>query len=194
MKPPKGWQEKQWYPEDRPSVDLTSRLQSIEDQKYPKLQAWQTGAKKMLWTTGKWILGVGTLTAIGTALYLYFGVSWHTRLFSHWLLRQGDIQEVPITLHQELDQLCRAADATGQVNGYEGSTEIAYGLGHFQCLASEDGYFWTIRDTYGFDDSTEALAGTQLAEFLINLVGSDYTYEIEARIPRTIITPEIFLQ
>lgn len=191
MKPPKGWQEKQWYPEERQSIDLSSRLQSIEVQKYPKLREWEVGGRKLLGVMGKWLLGLGVFGVIGTSLYLYFGIPWHLKLFTYWLLRKTEITEIPTHLHSELDQLCRTADSTGQVNGYKGSEEIKYGLGEFQCKSSENGLSWVIHDTYGFDN-TEALSGTQLAEFLVELWGKDYTYKINAVIPKKGQNWEVF--
>ncbi|MGK7933362.1 MAG: hypothetical protein AB4041_18280 [Microcystaceae cyanobacterium] len=184
MKPPKGWQQKQWYPEERQSVDLSSRLQSLEGQAYPKLQAWQIGGQKLLGMTAKWLLGLGIMGCVGMIIYSTVGVPWHIKLFGSWLLKKKEISYIPAHLHEELDQLCKTADRNGQVDGYQGSDEIAYGLGRFQCLNSEDKQSWIVKDTYGFDDVNEALAGSQLAEFLVVLWGKDYTYEIKAIIPK----------
>lgn len=184
MKPTKRWQEKQWYSKSRPSIDLSTRLQKIEVQKYPKLNTWRARGRRLLIVGAKWLLGLSALGMIGIILYLSVGIPWHIKLFGYWLLRKEEINSIPAYLHSELNNLCQTADNNGQVDGYQGSNEIAYGLGRFQCLASQDERAWLIRDTYGFNEEHEALAGTQLAEFLVILWGENYTYKIEAIIPR----------
>ncbi len=184
MKPPKSWQDKQWYPEERSNIDLSSRLQALESQKYPQLAEWQGKGQVAFKQSLKLALIIGLILIIGKGLFSIVSLPWHWQLFSHWLQRKGELQEIPVSLYQELNRLCLNADKNGQVDGYNASREVAYGLGHFQCLPTQDNKGWVIRDKYAFNDSAEALAGTQLAEFLINVWGSDYTYDIRATIPK----------
>lgn len=184
MKPPRSWQEKQWYPEENHNIDLSSRLQALESQKYPQLMDWQAKSKAIFWKSFKIICLVGLVAIIGRGVMSNISFPWHWQLFGHWLLRKGELREIPVTLHQELNQLCFNADHNGQVDGYQGSREIAYGLGRFQCLPTPDDQGWIIRDRYAFDNTDEALAGTLLAESLILLWGKDYAYDIRITIPK----------
>jgi hypothetical protein len=69
------------------------------------------------------------------------------------------------------------------VSGYGASSEIAYGLGKFECWRSPSGKSWLIRDRYGFSRPGEAAAATPLAELLVALWGTAYSYKIESTIP-----------
>ncbi|MEL4896228.1 hypothetical protein [Crocosphaera sp. Alani8] len=69
------------------------------------------------------------------------------------------------------------------MDGYQGTAEIAYGLGKFKCRRSSRLGHWEISDKYGFAEISEAAAGTQVAEMLVALVGTDYFYEIKGIIP-----------
>lgn len=95
----------------------------------------------------------------------------------------GDVTEIPKRLYPELSQLCYTADASGVVNGYQASDEIAYSLGKFECRRSLSENRWIVRDIYRFGSLSEAKAGTPLAVFLVKLVGTDYFYFIDASFP-----------
>ena len=114
---------------------------------------------------------------------LALGLPWHWQLFLNWLVRGGDVTSIPVHLYPEIRELCQAKDSNGQVNGYQSSPEIAYGLGRFECRSLGNSRDWEISDKYGFAQVSEAAAGTQIAEVLVALVGTDYFYEIRGTIP-----------
>jgi hypothetical protein len=109
---------------------------------------------------------------------------WHWQLFLHWIGRKGNVYEISAHLHPSLNELCYRASAGGIVNGYQGSREIAYSLGKFQCLPADSGDRWLIRDTYRFDNLREAMAGFPLAAVVVYFWGQDYAYNIESSIPK----------
>ncbi|EAZ89505.1 hypothetical protein [Crocosphaera chwakensis] len=59
-------------------------------------------------------------------------------------------------------------------------------MGRFECRRSPRLGQWEISDQYGFAEVEEAAAGTQIAEILVALVGTDYFYEIKGTIPTNI--------
>ena len=126
---------------------------------------------------GAVVLGWGIINLISLA------IPWHWTLFFHWLVRGGEIKEIPTHLYPEIRELCSRAGPNGQVNGYGSKGEIAHGLGQFQCRRKENSQEWEITDRYGFSEISEAAAGTQIAEILVAVVGTDYFYKIEATIP-----------
>ncbi|PSF39123.1 hypothetical protein C7H19_03215 [Aphanothece hegewaldii CCALA 016] len=113
-----------------------------------------------------------------------FALPWHWQLFFRWLVRGGDVNTIPTSLAQELNNLCQTANRSHHVNGYNGSKAIAYSLGKFECKLSRDQKFWLIYDIYGFDSTKEAMKGTPIAVLMIKLAGQDYTYKIKASIPK----------
>lgn len=128
-------------------------------------------------------LGGTFLLILVIASFLSLGLPWHWQLFLHWLFRQGHVTEIPVHLHPEIRELCRQSNPNGQVNGYQASSEIAYGLGRFDCRSSGFLESWIISDRYGFDQISESAAGTQLAEVLVAIVGTDYFYQIRGTVP-----------
>lgn len=152
----------------RPQPDLASRLQARQRQPLLNLALFAIG---------------GVLLAGGVLALLAVGLPWHWQLFGRWLLRQGPLTEIPPHLYPELSALCQAAAPSGLVNAENASPEIAYGLGKFQCRRSPYGLYWLIEERYGFNNPSEAAAGSQLSELLVALLGTDYFYEIKASIP-----------
>ncbi|WP_013324555.1 hypothetical protein [Gloeothece verrucosa] len=108
---------------------------------------------------------------------------WHWQLFLRWLVRGPDVSSIPERLYPELNILCYSADKKGRVNGYKGSKEIAYALGNFDCERSPDGQYWIIQDTYSFAVPGEAGPGSPLAIFLVSMVGTNYSYQIQGIVP-----------
>lgn len=155
--------------EAKPKLNLSSIL--LKKQK-------QTVFKPFKWTI---VLGlfVGLIYA-----YFQFALPWHWQLFLRWLVRGGDVNTVPTSLYQELNNLCQTANRSNHVNGYNGSLEIAYSLGKFECRLSSDQQYWLIYEVYGFDSTREAMKGTPIAFLLIKLAGQNYTYQINAIVPR----------
>jgi hypothetical protein len=114
-----------------------------------------------------------------------FALPWHWQLFLRWLVRGGEVKTIPTSLHQELNNLCKTANRSNYVNGYNGSKAIAYSLGKFECRLSRDQAHWVIHDLYGFDSTREAMKGSLIAVLLIKVVGQDYTYQINASISKS---------
>lgn len=139
--------------------------------------------QRQRWLKPLYYLGGGIFVVWLTLSVLRSGVPWHWQLFFHWLIRGGDVNSIPVHLHSEIRQLCQQSQFNGQVNGYQGTPEIAYGLGRFECRRSSRLGHWEISDQYGFAEISEAAAGTQMAEILVALVGTDYFYEIKGTIP-----------
>lgn len=190
MTPQKKWlrkREKQWWRQrrsqwDSSQRDLSEQLQRLEQRKYPKLKEFGIVLRGLL-LSSRWIWG--TSLVVG-GIFLWLNLSqfpWHWQLFVHWLKKEGDITEIPFKLHEELRELCQHANTEGIVNGYLASTEIAYSLGNFECQYSRFDSAWIIKDTYGFERPEEAAGGTQVAELLVELWGTEYSYEIRAIIP-----------
>jgi hypothetical protein len=151
-----------------PRPDLASHLQAKQ--------------RQPLLNLGWFTIG-GVLLVTGVLALLVLGLPWHWQLFGRWLLRQGSLTEIPSHLYPELNSLCQAAPASGEIDSKYASPEIAYGLGRFKCLRSPHGPYWVIEDFYGFNSPSEAAAGSQLSELLVALMGTDYFYEIKAYIP-----------
>ena len=152
-------------------LNLSQKLQRKQRQRWLKPLYWFGGVVILAWLT----LSV-----------LRWGVPWHWQLSFHWLMRGGDVNSIPVHLHSEIRELCHQSQFNSQVNGYQGTPEIAYGLGRFQCRRSRSSDHWEISDQYGFAEVSEAAAGTQIAEILVAVVGTDYFYEIRAAIPANI--------
>ena len=152
-------------------LNLSQKLQRKQRQRWLKPLYWLSGGMIVVWLT----LSVQRL-----------GVPWHWQLFFHWLVRGEDINSIPVHLHSEIRELCQQSKFNGQVDGYQGTPEIAYGLGRFECRRSTRLGHWEISDQYGFAKISEAAAGTQIAEMLVALVGTDYFYEIKGTIPANI--------
>ncbi|EAZ89042.1 hypothetical protein [Crocosphaera chwakensis] len=139
--------------------------------------------QKQRWLKPLYWLGGGMIAVCLILSALQWGVPWHWQLFFHWLVRGEDINSIPVNLHSEIREFCQQSQSNGQVDGYKGSPEIAYGLGKFKCRRSSRLDQWEISDQYGFAKVEEAAAGTQMAEILVALVGTDYFYEIKGTIP-----------
>ncbi|MDB9406487.1 hypothetical protein PN470_19870 [Microcystis sp. CS-574] len=127
------------------------------------------------------------LTTILVLCYLvYLNLPWSFHLFVRWATKGGDLDKIPAKFYAELNQLCLRADSRGEVRtrNYTEYTEIAESLGTFRCTLVNGGQEWLIKDYYSFDSVDEATLGTQLAVFIVEILGTDYGYRIRARIPR----------
>ncbi|WP_430015235.1 hypothetical protein ACQY1X_23945 [Microcystis protocystis FBCC-A270] len=127
------------------------------------------------------------LTTILVLCYLvYLNLPWSFYLFVRWATKGGDLDKIPAKFYAELNQLCLRADSRGEVRtrNYTEYTEIAESLGTFRCTLVNGGQEWLIKDYYSFDSVDEATLGTQLAVFIVEILGTDYGYRIRARIPR----------
>lgn len=155
--------------ENKTNLDLSSILKKKHKQRVSFV--WQ------------WTIILGLFVGL---IYAGFQMTlpWHWQLFFHWLRRGGNIYAIPTHLESEINILCQTADRSYHVNGYQGSSEIAYSLGKFECRPSSDQKYWLIRDVYGFNSTTEAMKGSPIAVLLIKLVGQNYTYQINASFPR----------
>ncbi len=131
------------------------------------------------------VYGLGGLSLLVLVIVslLLWGLPRHGQLFFHWLVRGGDVTQIPVHLHSEIRELCSQAGPNGQVNSYQSHPEIANGLGQFECRRSLSSESWEISDQYGFAKVSEAAAGTQLAEVLVALVGTNYFYQIKGTVP-----------
>lgn len=156
----------------KPTVDIASILQKRKKQRLSKFLL-------------QWTLFVGLLASL---IYggFQFALPWHWQLFFRWLVRGGDVRTIPSSVQRELSILCYTAARNGHVDGYQASPQISYSLGMFQCLPSKYEDSWIIHDIYGFDSTREAMKGTPIAAILIKLVGQDYTFQIDAAIPKKI--------
>ncbi|MDB9424218.1 hypothetical protein PN437_04685 [Microcystis aeruginosa CS-564/01] len=96
------------------------------------------------------------------------------------------INKIPDKFYAELNQLCLRADSRGEVRtrNYTEYTEIAESLGTFRCTLVNGGQEWLIEDYKSFSSADEAILGTQLAVFITEILGTDYSYRIRAHIPR----------
>lgn len=154
---------------NKPPPDISSVLQKKQKQKIFKPLQW------ILWLS----LLIGLIYGS-----FQFALPWHWQLFFRWLVRGGEVKTIPTSLHQELNNLCKTANRSNHVNGYQGSPAISYSLGKFECRISRDQEYWIIHDIYGFDSTKEAMKGSIFAVLLIKVAGQDYTYEINALIPK----------
>lgn len=151
----------------KPRTDLVHHLQKTRRQNTLKVILWPSIV----------------ILSIGLVFYGLTHLPWHWQLFIRWLIRGGDVTYIPERFSKELSTLCYTGSPNGKVDGYQGSLEIAYALGSFQCKRSSDRGYWIIEDTYTFARSEEASGGTQLAVLLVAVVGTDYSYKIEGIIP-----------
>lgn len=105
----------------------------------------------------------------------------------HWATKGGDLDKIPAKFYAELNQLCLRADSAGEVKtrNYTEHTEIAESLGTFRCTLVNGGQEWLIEDYKSFNSADEAILGTQLAVFIAEILGTDYSYRIRAYIPNT---------
>lgn len=128
------------------------------------------------------------LTIILVLCYLvYLNLPWSFHLFVHWVTKGGDLDKIPAKFYAELNQLCLRADSRGEVRtrNYTEHTEIAESLGTFRCTLVNGGQEWLIEDYKSFSSADEAILGTQLAVFIAEILGTDYSYNIRAYIPNT---------
>lgn len=154
----------------RKKLDITKRLRAVERGKFLKLLLYPSVLAVV----------VGSLFVVPTLL------PWSFQLFFRWVLRGGDLDTIPEKFHAELSAMCNnLADENGVIKGieYSKNIEIAESLGTFQCKRVNGGQEWLIRDHKSFTSSEEAIVGTGIAEFLVMILGTDYSYNIEARIP-----------
>jgi hypothetical protein len=79
------------------------------------------------------------------------------------------------------------ADSAGKVKtrNYTENPEIAESLGTFRCTLVNGGQEWLIEDYKSFNSADEAILGTELAVFIAEILGTDYSYNIRAYIPNT---------
>ncbi|GCL56866.1 hypothetical protein [Microcystis aeruginosa] len=127
------------------------------------------------------------LTTILVLSYLiYLNLPWSFHLFMRWATKGGDLDKIPAKFYSELNQLCLRADSAGEVKtrNYIEHTEIAEALGTFRCTLVNGGQEWLIEDYKSFNSADEAILGTQLAVFITEILGTDYSYRIRAYIPR----------
>ena len=118
---------------------------------------------------------------------VYLNLPWSFHLFMRWATKGGDLNKIPDKFYAELNQLCLRADSTGEVRtrNYTEYTEIAESLGTFRCTLVNGGQEWLIEDYKSFSSADEAILGTQLAVFIAEILGTDYSYNIRAYIPNT---------
>ena len=124
---------------------------------------------------------------LGLCYLVYLNLPWSFHLFVRWVTKGGDLDEIPAKFYAELNQLCLRADSRGQVKtrNYAEDTEIAESLGTFRCTLVNGGQEWLIEDYKSFNSPDEAILGTQLAVFITEILGTDYSYRIRAYIPNT---------
>ncbi|TRT43641.1 MAG: hypothetical protein EWV85_21645 [Microcystis aeruginosa Ma_QC_C_20070703_M131] len=143
----------------------------------------------------KFLIPSLSLTIILVLCYLvYLNLPWSFHLFVRWMTKGGDLDKIPAKFYAELNQLCLRADSAGKVKtrNYTENTEIAESLGTFKCTLVNGGQEWLIEDYKSFNSADEAILGTQLAVFITEILGTDYSYNIRAYIPNTKyqVTPE----
>jgi hypothetical protein len=162
----------------RSKLDLSKRLNRSRKRKYDKF------------LTSSLYLTI----ILGLFYLLYLNLPWSFHLFVHWVTKGGDLDKIPARFYSELNQLCLRADSRGEVRtrNYTEHTEIAESLGTFQCTLVNGGQEWLIEDYKSFSSADEAILGTQLAVFITEILGTDYSYRIRAYIPNTKyqVTPE----
>lgn len=124
---------------------------------------------------------------LGLSYLIYTNLPWSFHLFIRWATRGGDVNQIPPKLYGELNQLCSHADANGEVKArnYLKNLEIADSLGTFKCTLVNGGQEWLIEDYKSLKSADEAILGTQLAVFIAEILGTDYSYKIRAYIPNT---------
>ena len=131
---------------------------------------------------------------LGLSYLVYLNLPWSFHLFVRWMTKGGDLDKIPAKFYAELNQLCLRADSAGEVKtrNYTENTEIAESLGTFKCTLVNGGQEWLIEDYKSFNSADEAILGTQLAVFITEILGTDYSYNIRAYIPNTKyqVTPE----
>ncbi|GCA89125.1 hypothetical protein [Microcystis aeruginosa] len=152
-------------------VDLAKRLNRSRKRKYDKF-----------------LTSSLYLTIILVLCYLvYLNLPWSFHLFVRWVTKGGDLDKIPAKFYAELNQLCLRADSGGEVRtrNYREHTEIAESLGTFRCTLVNGGQEWLIEDYKSFSAADEAILGTQLAVFITEILGTDYSYRIRAYIPNT---------
>ena len=159
-------------------LDLAKRLNRSPKRKYNQL-----------------LLPCLYLTTILVLSYLiYLNLPWSFHLFVRWVTKGGDLDKIPAKFYAELNQLCLRADSGGEVRtrNYTENPEIAESLGTFRCTLVNGGQEWLIEDYKSFSSADEAILGTQLAVFIAEILGTDYSYNIRAYIPNTKyqVTPE----
>ena len=162
----------------RSKLDLAKRLNRSRKKKYNQL-----------------LLPCLYLTIIlGLSYLVYLNLPWSFHLFMRWVTKGGDLDKIPAKFYAELNQLCLRADSRGEVRtrNYTEYTEIAESLGTFRCTLVNGGQEWLIEDYKSFSSADEAILGTQLAVFIAEILGTDYSYNIRAYIPNTKyqVTPE----
>jgi hypothetical protein len=143
----------------------------------------------------KFLIPSLSLTIIlGLCYLVYLNLPWSFHLFVRWVTKGGDLDKIPAKFYAELNQLCLRADSAGEVKtrNYTENTEIAESLGTFKCTLVNGGQEWLIEDYKSFNSADEAILGTQLAVFITEILGTDYSYNIRAYIPNTKyqVTPE----
>jgi hypothetical protein len=151
-------------------LDLAKRLNRSRKRKYDKFL-----------TSSLYL----TITLVLCYL-VYLNLPWSFHLFMRWATKGGDLNKIPDKFYSELNQLCLRADSTGEVRtrNYTEYTEIAESLGTFRCTLVNGGQEWLIEDYKSFSSADEAILGTQLAVFITEILGTDYSYRIRAYIPR----------
>jgi len=124
---------------------------------------------------------------LGLCYLVYLNLPWSFHLFMRWVTKGGDLDQIPAKFYAELNQLCLRADSAGEVKtrNYIEHTEIAESLGTFKCTLVNGGQEWLIEDYKSFNSADEAILGTQLAVFITEILGTDYSYNIRAYIPNT---------
>lgn len=151
-------------------LDLAKRLNRSRKRKYDKFLTYSL-----------------YLTITLVLCYLvYLNLPWSFHLFMRWATKGGDLNKIPDKFYAELNQLCLRADSRGEVRtrNYTEYTEIAESLGTFRCTLVNGGQEWLIEDYKSFSSADEAILGTQLAVFITEILGTDYSYRIRAHIPR----------
>ena len=136
----------------------------------------------------KFLIPSLSLTIIlGLSYLVYTNLPWTFRLFIPWVTKGGDLDKIPAKFYAELNQLCLRADSAGEVRtrNYTEYTEIAESLGTFRCTLVNGGQEWLIEDYKSFNSADEAILGTELAVFIAEILGTDYSYNIRAYIPNT---------
>ncbi|GBE72882.1 hypothetical protein myaer87_01090 [Microcystis aeruginosa NIES-87] len=143
-------------------LDLAKRLNRSRKRKYDKFL-----------TSSLYL----TITLVLCYL-VYLNLPWSFHLFMRWATKGGDLNKIPDKFYAELNQLCLRADSTGEVRtrNYTEYTEIAESLGTFRCTLVNGGQEWLIEDYKSFSSADEAILGTQLAVFITEILGTDYSY------------------
>ena len=124
---------------------------------------------------------------LGLSYLVYLNIPWSFHLFLRWVTKGGDLDKIPAKFYAELNQLCLRADSAGKVKtrNYTKNLEIAESLGTFKCTLVNGGQEWLIEDYKSFNSADEAILGTELAVFIAEILGTDYSYNIRAYIPNT---------